>query len=283
MKNLRNLKSFFASKIKESSTAFVISVFLIFIFIMSTTALAVWMNWKSSVCQNNIKESKGVKEYLIGDEDISDKYFLKKPTEFKKSTKLTSAEISNLIDKPKVKTNEEKTIFNMVPNIFVNGWDRSENFTYKEECQNKIFFANGSLGYCDIKSLVNSIFISWEKENKENAEKKFMDDRILINIFEFPDGTYAFPKNIVESYHLSSQLQNLQKITFKEKLIQRYEMPIIYKLEKNKSEIIKEEYYLDAFSIDKFVITLFYDKNYKEQADNITRETILRNIDNIEK
>ncbi len=283
MKKLKNLKSFFASKIKKSGNAFVISVFLIFIFIMSATALAVWMNWKSSVCQDDIKKSKGVKEYLIGDENISDKSFSKKPVELRKLTELTSVEIGNLIDKSEAKTNGEKTIFNIVPEILLDGWERSENFAYREECQNNFFFANKSLRYCNVESLVNSIFIFWEKENKENMEEEFMNDGILVNIFEFPDRTYTFPKNIVESYHLFSQLRDLQKITFKEKLIQRYEMPIIYRLEKNKSEIIEKDFYLDAFSIDKFVITLFYNKDYKDQADNITREIILRNIDNIEK
>ncbi len=280
MKKLKNLKSFFASKIKESSNAFVISVFLIFIFIMSATALAVWMNWKSSV---SCDKSKGVKEYLIGEKNISDKQFLKKPIKLIKSTELTSAEISNLINKSKTKTEKEKTFFNIIPEISLNEWERSKNFVYKEECQKEKEFANGSLGYCNVKSLVNSIFISWKKEDKENTDKKFMDDRILVNIFEFPDKTYAFPKNIVESYHLSSKLRELYTITFQDKIIQRYEMLKMYKLKENDPKFIKEEYYLDAFSIDKFVITLFYDKDYQDQADNITREIILRNVDNIKK
>ncbi len=270
MKKLKNLKSFFASKIKKSSNAFVISVFLIFIFIMSATALAVWMNWKSSVYQ----KGEGVKEYLIGEENISDAHFSKKPIKFREPTELTFIEISNLIDKSKADTNKEKTIFNIIPEVFLNGWERSENFAYKEERQKEKEFANGSLGYCDVKSLVNSIFISWEKDNKE---KKFMDGRILVNVFEFPDKTYAFPKNIVESYHLSSKLRELYTITFQDKIVQRYEMLKMYKLKESDPEFIKEEFYLDAFSVDKFVITLFYDKKYKDQADNITREIILRN------
>ncbi len=280
MKKLKNLKSFFVSKIKKSGSAFVISVFLIFIFIMSATSLAVWMNWKSSVFCD---KSKGVKEYLIKDKNISNVHFSKKPIKFSEPTELTSIEISNLIDKSKTKTNKEKTIFNIIPKVLLNGWDRSENFVYKEECQKEKEFANGSLGYCDVKSLVNSIFISWRKENKENAEKKFMNDRILVNVFEFPNETYAFPKNIVELYHLSSQLRELYTITFQDKIVQRYEMLKMYKLKESDTEFIKEEYYLDAFSIDKFVITLFYDKKFKDQADNITMETILRNIDNIKK
>ena len=279
MKKLKNLKSFFASKIKESSNAFIIFVFLIFIFIMSATALAVWMNWKSSVCQNGASSKDYLKNYLVTAtegvcESCSEK--LKEEGEFKKAAPKVGINAETEID-------EEKTIFNIVPKVSLSGWERSENFVYKEECQKEKEFANGSLGYCDVKNLVNSIFISWEKENKENAEKEFMNDRILVNVFEFPDKTYAFPKNIVEAYHLSSKLRELYTITFQDKIIQRYEMLKMYKMKESDPEFIREEYYLDAFSIDEFVFTLFYDKKYQDQSDNITREIILRNIDNIKK
>ena len=278
MKKLKNLKSFFASKIKKSSNAFVISVFLIFIFIMSATALAVWMNWKSSVCQKDANP-KDYSMFLVTTAEgecksCSEK--LKKEGEFQKIASKVDINAKKKIDK-------EKTIFNIVPKVLLNGWERSENFVYKEECRKEKEFANGSLGYCNVRSSVNSIFISWEKENKENIKKKFMDGRILVNVFEFPDKTYAFSKNIVESYHLSSQLRELYTITFQDQMIQRYEMLKMYKLKESDPEFIKEYFYLDAFSVDKFVITLFYDKNYQDQADNITREIILRNIDNIKK
>lgn len=267
------------SKIKNSSNAFVISVFLIFIFIMSATALAVWMNWKSSVCQNGESSKDYLKNFLVTSTEGVCKSCLEKPKEqeeFKKATPKVGINAE-------IKADEEKTIFNIVPKVLLNGWDRSENFVYKEECQKEKEFANGSLRYCDVKSLVNSIFIAWKKEDQESAEKEFMDGRILVNIFEFSDETYAFPKNIVESYHLSSQLRELYTITFQDKIVQRYEMLKMYKLKESDPEFIKEEYYLDSFGIDKFVITLFYDKKYQDQADNITREIILRNIDNIKK
>jgi hypothetical protein len=277
MKKFNNLKSFFLSKIKESSNAFVISVFLIFIFIMSATALAVWMNWKSSARQNDANSKDYLKNYLVTTTEGVCESCLEKPKEEMEFKKIAPKIGIN----QKEKTDEEKTIFNIVPTVFLDGWERSENFVYKEECQKEKEFANGSLGYCDVKSSVNSIFISWEKENQENMERKFMDDRILVNVFEFQDKTYAFPKNIAESYYLFPKLRELYTITFQDKIIQRYEMLKMYKLKESDSEIIKEEYYLDAFSLDKFVFTLFYDKKYQDQADDIIREIILRNIDDI--